>query len=232
MHCQSEGQLYLAAKRGHTETETFRSYNTFGETKPGKMPSLGSLQRLNDETLAAGRTITVTADVDTLVVLLPLVGGVAVTGANESKTVAEAGQVQLHYKRAGESTMITNPYEEELVNYLQLCFQCRHIQPKQALTLAFDIDGEQNNLVELFTVMQNERLVAKAYIGKLDGRMEATHHLLSETNGVMAFVVQGAFEVENRLLESRDGLAPWNTATVELEALSNDAIILLLEVPL
>lgn len=46
----------------------------------------------------------------------------------------------------------------------------------------------------------------------------------------MAFVLQGTFEVENRLLEAKDGLALWNTANIELEALSNEAILLLLEV--
>ena len=48
----------------------------------------------------------------------------------------------------------------------------------------------------------------------------------------MVFVIHGAFEVENRLLESRDGLAIWNTDRIELEALSNEAILLLLEIKL
>ncbi len=44
-----------------------------------------------------------------------------------------------------------------------------------------------------------------------------------------AFVLAGAFETEGRLLHERDGLAIWDTDKIEMEALSNDAMILLIE---
>ncbi len=41
---------------------------------------------------------------------------------------------------------------------------------------------------------------------------------------------QGAFEVQGRLLHARNGLGLWDdTNLLELEALSNDAIVLLVE---
>jgi len=40
------------------------------------------------------------------------------------------------------------------------------------------------------------------------------------------------FEAEGRLLHERDGLALWDTVEIEMEALSNDAIILLIETTL
>jgi redox-sensitive bicupin YhaK (pirin superfamily) len=46
------------------------------------------------------------------------------------------------------------------------------------------------------------------------------------------YVIEGAFEVQYRLLHARDGLALWEAERVEWEALSNDAILLVLEVPL
>ena len=42
-------------------------------------------------------------------------------------------------------------------------------------------------------------------------------------------MIQGAFEVQHRLLKSRDALALWNVVEVEIEALSNEAIIVLIE---
>jgi len=43
-----------------------------------------------------------------------------------------------------------------------------------------------------------------------------------------AFVIQEAFEVQGRLLHARDGLGLWDdTNLIKLEALSNDAIVLL-----
>jgi hypothetical protein len=67
------------------------------------------------------------------------------------------------------------------------------------------------------------------HIGKFDGRKEGTHIVTDAGKGIFVFVIEGAFEVQNRLLQLRDGLALWNTASIEFEALSNDAILLLLE---
>ena len=70
------------------------------------------------------------------------------------------------------------------------------------------------------------------HFGVFDGRREAEYRLENPENGIFAFVINGAFELENRLLEARDGLALWDTDKLELEALSENAILLLLEVPL
>jgi quercetin 2,3-dioxygenase len=45
-------------------------------------------------------------------------------------------------------------------------------------------------------------------------------------------VLQGAFEVQYKLMETRDGLALWNAKEIEIEALSNEAIIMLIEMDL
>ncbi|MBS1608465.1 MAG: hypothetical protein JSS70_06850 [Bacteroidetes bacterium] len=42
-------------------------------------------------------------------------------------------------------------------------------------------------------------------------------------------MLEVVFEVEGHLLHVRDGLALWNTEQVGMEALSNDAILLVIE---
>ena len=71
----------------------------------------------------------------------------------------------------------------------------------------------------------------RGFIGQFDGREEAVYTLKDPKNGAFIFVIEGAFEVQNRLLESRDSLALWSVGNLELEALSNNALILLLEIP-
>ncbi len=51
----------------------------------------------------------------------------------------------------------------------------------------------------------------------------------SSANSLYTFIVDGAFEIEGRLMHARDGLALWNTEKIELEALSNNAIVVVLE---
>ena len=95
------------------------------------------------------------------------------------------------------------------------------IQPE---ILSFDIQNDKNNLIELYTNKNTKYL-----LGKFLGREEITYQLSQNGRSAFVFVVEGAFEVQYRLLEVRDGLAIWNLPKVEIEALSNDAIILLIE---
>lgn len=48
---------------------------------------------------------------------------------------------------------------------------------------------------------------------------------------MLIFVIQGIFEVQERLLQARDGLGlRYNRNDIELQAFSNDAIALLIEI--
>ena len=66
-------------------------------------------------------------------------------------------------------------------------------------------------------------------VGKFSGRAETVYHSKQSSANVFVFVLEGAFEVEGRLLHARDGLALWQTTAVEMEALSNDALVMLVE---
>lgn len=70
------------------------------------------------------------------------------------------------------------------------------------------------------------------YIGLYDGRKKGNYTLQNPKNGLFTFVANGAFEFENRLLESRDGLSISRITSVDFEALSENAILLVMEIPL
>lgn len=70
------------------------------------------------------------------------------------------------------------------------------------------------------------------YIGIYRGRSKENYNLKNSNNGVFVYVINGAFDVHGRLLESRDGLSLWDTREIEFEALSDNAIILLFEIDL
>lgn len=103
-----------------------------------------------------------------------------------------------------------------------------------ASPFSFDLTGQKNRLIEIFSPVadacQGSAYSPVGLIGKFAGREEATYQILNPS-GLFAFVIAGEFEVQYRLLQAGDGLALWGLQQVELEALSNDAIILLVEVP-
>lgn len=118
---------------------------------------------------------------------------------------------------------IKNPYEGDLINYL-------YIVLKGVSTVNFGLsqaDLEIRNTLHPF--IQHGIF---GCMGIFDGRKETLHKIKDSNNGVFVFVINGAFEVNGRLLEERDALALWETEEADIEALSENAIILLFEVPL
>jgi redox-sensitive bicupin YhaK (pirin superfamily) len=227
---QSKGKIYLAEERGLNETEWFRSYNTFNFGKyqqEHKMP-FGALYVLNEDTLGGKQSLKWLIEEDTDVILIPIVGAVAYRDSTGNEGLIEAGDVQVLHLNAGDTYAIKNPYADDLVKCLQLWIKNADDQ-MLSYTPKFDLGGYQ--LLEIFGRASKTAGYTGA-IGKFRGRQDASYHKKRAENGVFIFAIQGELEVQYRLMHEGDGLALWEVDEVEFEALSNDAILLILEVPL
>ncbi len=226
---QSKAKIFPAGERGRTEMEWFRSYNTFsfgGYQSEYKKP-FGELYVLNDDTLAPGKSFSLTVEEDSAVLLLPIVGAVEYEDEKGNEQLLQAGQSFVCLVPKGKTFTVSNAYENELVNFLQAWFTLEQSNSAAPSLLSFDLNKAQNTLVEITKPQQ----VFRCLMGKFDGRSEGTLSLSASDNRFFVFIIQGAFEVQNRLLETRDGLALWETDEIEFEALSNEAIVLFIEMP-
>jgi len=198
---KEEAIIYLADARKCIQNSESRSQNSEYRSYQSLKESFLDLTAVNDETLAAGITISRNGTI----LIIPLVGDI-VTDQRISP-----GQVQII-----NNPSITNPFKDELVNYILIGFN-RNLSKE-----IIDFDLANNCLQQLTT--------NNFFIGKFDGRFDGIHKLPDKTKGIFAFVIEGVFEVQNRLLHARDGLALTNVTEVEFEALSNEALLLLIEV--
>jgi len=223
---QSQGKIFLADERGLQEQAGHRRYYTFnadGFYNEHKTP-FGALYALHEDTLDAEQSITLHVNAATDILLLPTVGAITwKDNTGQSGTVA-AGQSLYYTAHHGAVLVISNPYENALVNFLQWWFKRRAAAEYSAPQLTdFDLNLHKDQLCTLGR---------QAWIGKFNGRAEAVHTLDAPDHGLFVFVLEGAFEVQYRLLNARDGLALWDVREVEIEALSNDAIVIIAAVPL
>jgi len=225
MILQTKGKIFLADERGHNEVSWYRSYNTFnfGRYQNEYKTPIGSLYVLNDDTLAPGGSIRMGVEDDTCMVLLPMVGAIECVDSLGNKAALQAGEAQLLNIPKGGFIRITNPFEDELVSFLQLWIKAP-VNERTNQKAAFDLDKNKNRLIGLFDAINLS-------IGQFDGRAEAEYKPNNPGAAIFMFVIDGEFEAQHRLLHARDGLALWDVAEIEMEALSNDAIILVLEVP-
>jgi redox-sensitive bicupin YhaK (pirin superfamily) len=221
---QSKGKIYLSDERGRNEMKWFRTYNTFnfGRYFNEHKTPFGDLYVLNEDTLAPGKGFRMEIEEASDVILLPIVGAISVIDTNGHDSLLQAGQVQRIHFSAGQSFEVQNPYEDDLVKFLQLWI--RSDQNIPATISSFDLNNKDQLLEILHTPSYSMS------IAKFNGRAEGTYFLKDPNNGVFVFNIEGAFEVQYRLMHDGDGLALWELDTIEMEALSNNAILLIVEV--
>jgi len=207
---QSKAKIFPAAERGLNESSCFRSYNSFNHKTP-----FGTLYVLNEDTLAGKHSVTMQVEHDSDIILIPVVGAIAC-----EEILVQAGQTQLLSLSGNTSFTITNPYETELVKFLQLWIKVDN--RTTARLTDFDLEAGRNTLVKTGNGL---------LMGIFDGRTEVTYNVQQPGNALFAFVIEGAFEIQYRLLETGDSLGLWETEEIELEALSENAIILIVEMP-
>jgi redox-sensitive bicupin YhaK (pirin superfamily) len=229
MTLQSEATIFLADQRGCSQTDWFRSFHTFnfGAYQAENREPFGTLRVFNDDTLAAEKSLKMQLDENTDVILLPLVGAIEYRNSLGETGFIEAGQVQVFSAAKGMEYEVMNPYSDELVNFLQIWISGQKEQfTAKIIQNSFDFE-DKNQLLPLFSTQE------RGMIGQFGGREEGVYTVQHpDTHGVFVFVIEGAFEVQNRLLHPRDGLSLTHVAEIEFEALSNDAILLILEIPM
>ena len=221
-----KAQIYLADQRGCSQTDIFRSFHTFnfGNYVAENREAFGNLQALNDDTLSAEHSLKIQLLENTDVILIPIIGGLEYHNSLQNGFL-EAGTGLLLSGSAETDYEIINPYQNEYINFVQIWL--KNNSPKfnsQSKEFSFDLN-QQNQLHSIFSVNNQE-----GYIGKYGGRKKGDFTLKNPQNDVFVFVIDGAFEVQDRLLQTRDGLAISNINMIDFEALSNEAVILILSV--
>lgn len=229
MIVQIPAQIYKSEARGVFQSEKHNCFATFNfeNYQDLSRKPFGSLQILNEEILAPHHRISRVIKEETNVIILPLFGGIEFKDNLGNSEFLGIEQIRVITADAEMSFEVFNPYENENVSYLQIDFQ----KDKQYFENYFqqsEVDlTVRNKLTPLFEVEK-----AIGFIGLYDGRKEGSYTLKKPENGIFVFVINGAFEVENRLLEAKDGLSMSEVDKIEWEALSENAVLLVFEVPL
>ena len=156
------------------------------------------------------------------VLIVPLYGAVELI-APEVNEFIHINQVASFYVKAGSKLTFKNIYPEHTVRFLIIALKSANNTVKRTVTYKF------NTLNLLREVYKDPDTGLCLNMGNFEGRKEAMYSLKTATNAIFAYVLQGAFEVNNRLLETGEALCCWNTDRVEVEALSGNAYLLLLE---
>lgn len=234
MITQNHGLLFKANRRPQSENETHRLHATFNPDgiKHSKETTFGALTTLNDETIAAGQSITKRLPSSTVVMLIPLIGAVECHFSENNPQIIIPGEAFTYYSKKESSLKIKNPYRENPVNFLYITFSAtipaEILLPKDFLISQANFTL-RNKFHKLFESFQNG---LSTHIGIFSNGSQLAYSPTNKNNGIFAFVISGIFEVQSNLIEERDGIALKEGNEVTIKALSENSILLLIETPL
>ncbi|MBE7176030.1 MAG: hypothetical protein INR69_06485 [Mucilaginibacter polytrichastri] len=216
------GQIFLADRRLTHQDSRIRveslSINAGDEDE-----GCAQLLCLDDVTLAAGQQTGFETGASSYLLLLPVTGAVTHDGG-----MSDVGQIHMQSIAASAHFSAQNTYAGDWINFLMLHIRTREerLIEKKA-TINYSLDAGDKRLSRVDFTPDFPALPFRVWIKQFSGREEAVHHCRG--NAVFAFVIAGAFEAEGRLLHERDGLTLRNPQTIEFEALSAHAVLLLIE---
>jgi len=136
----------------------------------------------------------------------------------------EAGETAWINGRKAPVLTITNPYETGSVDFICAWIALPELNDQPPVTLPFDLTTT-NTLHTLFCLTPNQ-----SPHRQILGRMDSTFKQAKATPAFLPSSWKAPSEFKERLLLQRDGLALNAVTEADFEALSDGAIILILEV--
>ncbi len=205
MITQSEAIIYLAEQRKKLD-------NLFIT----KMSGLSVV----DNTMGGNQSkaSTYISNENRLSVIWPFVGDLDIS-IGEKKYKLEEDQLLSFSGKGGIQCIFSNPYLHQDINFLEF-----YLEPSfsDSPPLIFDLNTQ---LVpdQLTTIAYN------LFLGKYHYRTESGYLVKNTNSKINIFILHGSFEVQDRLLQSRDGLTIWNIEELEFQALEENSILLIAE---
>lgn len=232
--------LFKENTRGHANHGWLDSKHTFSFARyfnPNRM-GFGLLRVVNDDKVIGGEGFGTHPHDNMEIVSIPLSGALAHKDSMGHEEVIKPGEVQVMSAGTGITHSEYNANNDKPVEFFQIWVfpnaqghKPRYDQKEfdfakkhNDLTLVVSPDGSDESL----WVNQNVWFS----LGDFDKDNGKSYQVKRQGNGVFAMVVEGEFEVAGNKLSRRDALGVYEVDSFDIKALSENARILLIDVPM
>ena len=232
--------LHKANTRGLANHGWLNSHHTFSFANyynPERM-HFGVLRALNDDTVQAGMGFGTHPHDNMEIISIPLEGDLEHKDSMGNTAVIRNGDIQVMSAGTGITHSEYNKNRDKLVKFLQIWVfpNKKNVQPRydQITLTAAD---RHNKLQQILSPSADDEGVwihqnAWFHLGRFDRDFQTEYALKDKNNGVYAFVIRGDVRINGQDLSERDGFGIWNTDSISLQAISQNAEVLLMEVPM
>ncbi|MBB6372200.1 hypothetical protein [Chryseobacterium shigense] len=154
------------------------------------------------------------------ILVMVLYGETLISGFTEPFT---AGQILTRLTNENGTLSFKNNLRDEKTDILIL--ELKNNSAENSFSVEDLEFNERNALLQI-----SENLGYPNFAGLYNGRKEQEYILQKKERAIFGMVINGAFEFQNRLMENRDAIFLQEVEILEFEALSENALLILLEV--
>jgi len=232
--------LHKADSRGDANHGWLHSRHTFSFANyhnPERM-RFGVLRVLNDDFVEAGMGFGTHPHDNMEIISIPLEGDLEHKDSMGNVAVIKNGDVQVMSAGSGITHSEYNKNKDKPVKFLQIWVfpNKKNVKPRYD-QITLNMGDRHNKLQQILSPNTNDAGVwihqdAWFHLGKFDENFSVDYSIQKSGNGVYVFVLKGDVTIDETALNERDGLGIWNTDKISVKANSQDAEILLMEVPM
>lgn len=232
--------VHKANTRGHANHGWLESYHTFsfaGYYNPERV-HFGVLRVLNDDRVDAAMGFGKHPHDNMEIISIPLEGDLEHKDSMGNSTVIKNGDIQVMSAGTGIFHSEYNKNPDQPVKFLQIWVfpNKKNVQPRYD-QVTLNVNDRHNKLQQVLSPNPEDEGVwihqdAWFHMGRFDKDVDTTYTIKKAGNGVYAFILKGDFTINGHELNQRDGLGIWDVDQLDIKANSQDAEILLMEVPM
>lgn len=231
--------IHKAETRGQANHGWLNSHHTFSFANyhnPERM-NFGVLRVLNDDRVQGGQGFGKHPHKNMEIISIPLEGDLEHNDSMGNVTVIKEGEVQVMSAGTGITHSEYNKNKDKEVKFLQIWVvpNTKNVPPRYDQISIRDIEKE-NTFYQILSPNKSDQGVwihqdAWFHLGSFKKGVSDQYNIQKTGNGIYAFILDGAVEINGESLSKRDGIGVWNTASVTVKAEEN-ARVLLMEVPM
>jgi redox-sensitive bicupin YhaK (pirin superfamily) len=233
-------ELFKASTRGHKDHGWLDTHHTFsfaGYFDPKRI-NFGALRVVNDDIVSGGKGFGTHPHDNMEIISIPLYGDLQHQDSMGHGSVIQHGEVQVMSAGTGITHSEFNANKDIPLNFFQIWIfpNTENVEPRYDQR-KFDFVAAKNSLITLVAPKtDNEGLWihqdAWMKMGMFDKDFSFNCELKKPDDGLFVMVVEGEFEIGDMLLAHRDAVGISEFETVKITAKSDNATILLIEVPM
>ncbi|MEO6820569.1 MAG: pirin family protein [Ginsengibacter sp.] len=236
----AKSTLYKAKTRGHANHGWLNSFHTFSfaDYRNADRMNFGTIRVLNDDTVAPGMGFGTHRHENMEIISIPLAGDLEHKDSMGNSTIIKNSDIQVLSAGTGISHSEYNHNKDKEVKFLQIWIipNQQNVKPRYD-QISLNIEDRKNKLQQILSPNQDDEGVwihqdAWFHLGTFDKDFKTNYHLKKEGNGVFIFVLNGNFTVNSEKLSDRDGYGLWDVDQFDIQADSQDAELLIMEVPM